>query len=294
MKVAIGPFTFGFLPMEEAFEKMHQLGFRYHELCGWSGPNSHLDAGKAARDEIRKVGDALDKFDLELVAVLTDMSLASPDEATRKNAVQYCIKAIENTRALGCDLLTAEMSGGSTGQLLASIASFKKSISEIQPTLEHEGVKIAFEPHPGNFMEKSNPTIDLFREIDCDHIRYIYCCPHSFILGDDIGEMIDYAREFLGYVHVADSHNPDRIVASYGPTGVINMVKHPAWSGLTVHEHLVAGHGDIDLKRVFGALKKVGYDGVISAIPFVFTPQGRPVESAEESKRKIEELIASS
>ena len=64
-------------------------------------------------------------------------------------------------------------------------------------------------------------------------LRYLFCVPHTFILEKTWAQMIDYARDVLGYVHLADTLRPKRTFFSgrYSPE-------------VPPHQHLTLGRGD--------------------------------------------------
>ena len=90
---------------------------------------------------------------------------------------------------------------------------------ELEPALERTGVTVCFEAHPGDLTDKNQVAVDLIKGLGSAHVRYLFCVPHTFILGEDAAQMIDYARDVLGYVHLADTLRPKRTFFSgrYSP-----------------------------------------------------------------------------
>ena len=56
-----------------------------------------------------------------------------------------------------------------------SEAAFWRSLDEIIPILETEGVQMAFEAHPNDFIEDGFAAVDLIRSIDHSLISYVLC-----------------------------------------------------------------------------------------------------------------------
>jgi myo-inositol catabolism protein IolH len=156
--------------------------------------------------------------------------------------------------------------------------AFLKSFNEIRPQLEETDVTVCFEAHPGDFVESNTLAVDLIKRVGSDQLRYLYCAPHSFILGQNISEMVEYAWDVIGYVHFADSLRPEKTFFSgrYFPK-------------VLPHQHLLPGLGDVDLKSLIQDLKKLKYNGFVTVNPF--SHFDRPVESLKDSKLLTETLL---
>ena len=157
--------------------------------------------------------------------------------------------------------------------------AFLKSFNEIRPHLEKTDVVLCFEAHPGDFIESNNLAVDLIKKMNSSQLRYLYCAPHSFILGQNISEMVEYANGVMEYVHVADSLRPEKTFFSgrYFPK-------------VLPHQHLLPGLGDVDLKSLVASLKQINYDGFATVNPF--SHFDHPVQSLEDSKSKMDFLLS--
>ena len=134
-----------------------------------------LDMGGVPGDDIvRSVKQAVDQNGLEPVELQTfgawgllglsgligtmPASPSDPEyEAVRKRGVQQFIKIIKMCRALGCDQITAEL-GGSPIYHHDHEEAWTKSVKDLSPILREEGIRIAVMPHPGDFLEESDPV----------------------------------------------------------------------------------------------------------------------------------------
>jgi len=63
-------------------------------------------------------------------------------------------------------------------------------------------------------------------------------------------EMIEYAGKTITHIHIADTHPVWRIIAM---------------GGVGAHEHMLPGWGEVDFVSIIAALRKVGYNGFVSA-----------------------------
>jgi hypothetical protein len=54
-------------------------------------------------------------------------------------------------------------------------------------------------------LSRAHPAVDMIRMIGSKNVKFLYCAPHTFYFGDDIGKMIRDAAPVLAPVHVADT-----------------------------------------------------------------------------------------
>lgn len=263
--------------IQEMVEHVSEIGYKHIEIAGAQRIGS--DPGPGA---IRVLRALLESYSVDLAAVGVGiaMPLASVDEEVRRLAVREFSGTVRVAGRLGCRLVTSEMSGGNSLTQQECVAAFERSVSELVPVLEAEGVDVAFEPHPGDFVESHELGLDILNRIGHERVGYLYCCPHTFVLGGDPAAMIASTGRLLKFVHVADSNAPEKIVVGYAPKGYANALQAEEFKGaMNAHEHLVPGKGDVDFEAVFDALVAIGYDGYVSAIPFG-TDQPRLTASA--------------
>lgn len=253
------------LPLAETLAVVARSGYRWIEL---SHPQFQPHAVSAA--EVAHLGRALNDTGLRLAALLDLLGTASPDPAGRRQAVDHWKRTIDVAHELGCPLLTSEM-GGQGVPADKARAAFAASAEELQPILEQAGVTLAFECHPGDFVEGSDQAVDFLRELGCPGIRYLFCAPHSFIMGSDVAAMVAHAGDLVAHVHIADTHRPSRILAARPPEP---------------HEHLVPGWGEVDFAGLVGALKAVQYSGCLSAC--VFSHADAPEAALRHTRRCME------
>jgi len=160
-----------------------------------------------------------------------------------------------------------------------SMRAFKRSIDALAPVLDDADIHASFEPHPGDFLENHKSAVDMIRDIGHPRVGYLFCMPHSFVMGTETApEMIAYAGESITHTHIADTHRPCRIIA-------------PPEVG--AHEHLLPGWGEVDFPAILDALRKVAYDGFVSAPLFSHADKDPQValNAAIEMKRYASEML---
>jgi len=176
-------------------------------------------------------------------------------------------------------VINSEFSG-QPDDLVASKEAFLTSVMELLPIFEREGIRVDVEPHPGDFVEDGNTAVDILREIGSPHLRYLYCAPHTFHMGEDMAGMIRYAAPLLTHVHVADSLNQ---------RAGLRYIVNPPGAPVRVHQHLNIGEGEVEWNIFFGTLAEVGFDGILTSS--VFAWEDRAVESSRFMRKRIQDYL---
>jgi myo-inositol catabolism protein IolH len=277
VKIALDPYMLRALPFAEVCRIAAEIGYRYIELSPRPDFIPFFTHPRADRARIAEFRKALRETGVELSSVLPLYRWSGPDEEERRAAVRYWKRAIEITVELGCTVMNSEFNGRPE-RAAASEAQFWRSMEELLPIFEREGIVLHLEAHPDDFIETNDAAVDLVRGIDRDFVRYLYCAPHTFHLGDDTAAMIRYAAPVLAHVHVADVFNHR---ASSGLRYIVN----PPGSTARVHQHLDIGQGEVDWDIFFGSLREVGFDGILTSC--VFAWEERAVDSARFMLERI-------
>jgi myo-inositol catabolism protein IolH len=155
-----------------------------------------------------------------------------------------------------------------------SEAAFWRSLEELLPLFEREGIALNLEAHPDDFCEENTPAVDLVRAINKPWVNYLYCAPHSFHLsgaaevGADIASMMRYAGDKLRHVHIADSFNHK------GSSG-LRYILNPPGTAARIHQHLDIGQGEVNWDAFFGTLRELNFDGVATACIFAWEERAR-------------------
>ncbi|MDX6260287.1 MAG: myo-inositol catabolism protein IolH [Kribbellaceae bacterium] len=281
MKLSLDPYMFRSTPLLELPALVASLGYEWLEL---SPRDDFLpffnharvdDAGVAAfKRELRAAG-------VGVSSVLPLYKWSGPDEDERQAAVRYWRRAIRITADLGVDVMNSEFNGRPE-QAARSEAQFWRSLEELLPVFESEGVRLVLEPHPDDFEEDGKAAIDLIRGINSPLVSFLYCAPHTFHMGNDAPGIIEYAGSLLTNVHVADSFDHT------GSSG-LRYIVNPPGSTVRVHQHLDIGQGEVDFDELFASLAAAGFDGTVTACVFAWEERAR--ESSTFMRDKITCLI---
>ena len=204
---------------------------------------------------------------------------SGPKEDQRQAAVRSWKRAIQIAVDLEVSVLNSEFNGRPDDPETAE-AMFLRSMDELFPILEREGIELILEPHPDDFIEDGLDAVGMVRGLNRDGAGFLYCTPHAFHQRHRPGEVIAAAGDKLRYVHLADAFDH---TASRG----LRYITNPPGNSVRVHQHMEIGRGEVDYDAVFTALAAVGFDGVLSSCVFGFEEDARGI-----SKRQRDTILA--
>lgn len=292
MKIALDPYMHRHLSLRETVRLAAELGYDHIELSPRSDFFEWWVHPRAYPERVAELKRDLEEFGVRLASLLPMYRWASPNEDERRAAVRYWKKAIEIAVDIGCDTMNSELTRGPSpsgacacharASTESSEAAFWRSMEELVPIFEREGITLHLEPHPEDFVESNDAAVDMIHMIGSKNVRYLYCIPHTFHLGEDVEAMLRKAAPVLAHVHVADTMNHR---ASSGLRYIVN----PPGSTVRVHQHLDIGQGEIEWDRVFRVLHEIGFDGILTSC--VFAWEDRAVESSRFMRREIQKYV---
>jgi myo-inositol catabolism protein IolH len=282
MKVALDPYMFRRIPLTELPRLVAELGYQYIELSPREDFLPFFVHPRADKAQVAAFKKALSAADVQVCSVLPLYRWSGPDEGERQAAVRYWKRAIEITADLGVNVMNSEFNGRPEAAE-ASEAQFWRSMEDLLPVFEREGMRLVIEPHPDDFIEDGRAAIDLIRGIDSDLVSFLYCAPHTFHQGGDIAGIMRYAGPLLTHVHVADSFDHR---ASSGLRYIVNPPGSPA----RVHQHLNIGQGEVDWDVFFSTLGDIRFDGIATVCVFAWEERAR--ESSLHNLEQIQHYLA--
>jgi myo-inositol catabolism protein IolH len=282
MKIALDPYMFRGVPLTDLPGIVADLGYPAIELSPRDDFLPFFRHPRAGRAQIGAFRRALTAAGVEIASVLPLYRWSGPDEDDRQAAVRYWRRAIEITVDLGASVMNSEFNGRPEAAA-ASEAQFWRSMEDLLPAFEAEGVRLVLEPHPDDFIEDGRAGVDLVRGINKDFVSFLYCAPHTFHQGGDIEGIMKYAGPLLTHVHIADSFDHR---ASSGLRYIVNPPGSPA----RVHQHLDIGQGEVDWDVFFRTLADVQFDGIATVCVFAWEERAR--ESSAHNLGQIRRYLA--
>ena len=176
---------------------------------------------------------------------------SGPDEDAREAAVRYWKRAIQITVDLGVSTMNTEFSGRPE-KAEESERAFYRSMEELLPIIEREGIDLLIDPHPDDFVEEGLAAIRVIRGLNSKNVGLVYVASHSFHMKNAPLEIMRAAGDKLRLVHVADTMDHH---ASHG----LRYITNPPGNPVRVHQHLKIGDGDVNWDEFFGGLQEIGF-----------------------------------
>lgn len=268
--------------LKDTIDTVARLGYEWVELSPredfiWFNQYPKVDK-QHIKDLKRYCSDA----GVKISSVLPVQQWSSPDEQVRQAAVRNWKRCIEITSELEVDLMNSEFAGDKTRPGLSE-DSFVRSMEELMPIFEREGIKLNMQSHPHDFIELNIEAVRMIRALDKDWIKLVYSVPHAFYYDNGIGDVakhIDEAGDLLAHVLIADTLNHK---AGFGLRYIIN----PPDANVTIHQHLNPGEGEIDFDTLYRKLREIKFDGIITNAVFAYPD--RPEWSNDVTLKSIRE-----
>lgn len=196
--------------------------------------------------------DLLKKNSMEVSAISSGQVFAArglmftdPDKEKRAELFKSFCGFIDLASASGCGLVNIGRVRGSIGTRDKNEA--EKLFLDMANTLcdyaEKQGVTMILEPvnrYEIDYINSTDEGADLVRKVNRPNFTMMPDVFHMNIEDDHIGEALIRNREFVRYIHLADSNR-------HAP-----------------------GDGHLDFDDIFSALGKIGYDGwcTVECLPF--------------------------
>jgi myo-inositol catabolism protein IolH len=252
MKIALDPTPFHHTHSLLEFPKLAaELGYKYLQLTPHQDVLPFFTHPKADDALVADLKKACAEAEVEIASVLPVLRWSSPDENLREAAVRYWKRAVQIAVDLGVTQMNTEFSG--RPELPEeSEAAFYRSMEELVPLFEREGVHVAIDPHPDDFVEEGLATWRVIRGVNSPNLGFVYVAAHTFHMKDDPGQIMEAAGDRLRVVHVADTMDHH---ASHG----LRYITNPPGNPVRVHQHLKIGDGDVDWQEFFGSLAENGF-----------------------------------
>jgi sugar phosphate isomerase/epimerase len=167
-----------------------------------------------------------------------DPTLMDPDPARRAIRVDFLKRAIDLAAELRAEAVS--LWSGAVREPLPEALGLDRLAAALEPAIKHaesRGVRLAFEPEPGMF-------IDSFRRFA--------------LLDERIRHPLFDLTVDVGHVHCTEEGEAAGYVQAWGPR-IANV--HIEDMTRDVHEHLMFGEGTIEFGSIVSALRQVGYQG---------------------------------
>ena len=177
-------------------------------------------------------------------------SLSNKNETLRNWRIDYTKKSIQLAKELESDSICITTGIKHVENMNYEISILKKSLSTILEFAETYDIKIAIEYEPGLLVENSEDVLELSRNFKNLGLNLDTC--HVAVLNENFVELIQKFKDRIFHTHISDCKD-------------------------SVHYHLIPGRGEIDFCEIHSSLKKINYNGFLTAELYTYA------ENSEEA-----------
>ncbi|MGO4942644.1 sugar phosphate isomerase/epimerase family protein [Ruoffia tabacinasalis] len=266
MKFAYDPSHFrDHSTITEMIDATARMGYQYIE---WSPRKDFMwfyEYPKADQALIKKTKKTLSDAGIKITSLNPVQNFSSPNEQIRQAAVRNFKRTIQLAVEMDTGTINTEFSGDKS-QILLSEDAWIRSMEELAPLIEKEGIQFGIQPHPNDFIERNDEAMRLIRAIDEEWLYLVFSTAHAFYNDEgkgDIEPMFDDAGDKLKHILMADTMNH---VNPYGLRYIIN----PPGANVTIHQHLNIGEGEVDFDTIFRKMKEMNFDGIVTNSVFAY------------------------
>lgn len=262
------------------------MGYKYLQMTPHPDMIPFFNHPKADDDLVKKMKKAVKDAGIEIASTLPVLRWSGPDEDAREAAVRYWKRVIRITAELGVDTIGTEFNGRPE-RAEESERAFYRSMEELVPIIEKEGIKVFIDPHPDDFVENGLAAWRVIRGINSPNFGMVYVASHTYHMGNQPAQILEAAKGRVGIVHMSDTMDH---TASHG----LRYITNPPGNSVRVHQHLRIGAGDVNFDELFQGLKANGFldnkDSIMCSSVFAENENAR--EMSIYQRETIEKLIA--
>jgi len=287
VRIALDPTPYnGTVRLLDFPELVARLGYEHFQLTPSPDFGRHFHYPKVDSSMIAALRKRSADAGVSITSVLPVQRFSWPEEPQREAGVRNMKRYIEIAAELGAPVVNTEFSGRPEREE-DSEAGFYKSMEELLPVLEREGVTLNIDPHPDDFVEDGLEAWRIIRGLNTDRVGFVYVAAHTFHYGDRATTLLPEIGDRLGAVYTADTFDHTR-------SNGLRFITNPPGNAVRVHQHLRIGDGDVDWSELFSTLKETGYldreDALI--VSNVFAEDERADEVSRFQLARLRELVS--
>ena len=246
------------MSINDYVHKVADWGYKYIEQSPHPKINPFYRHPLFNQDVEAEYRKALAQTGVEISSFIVVYRWSGPTEEQRQMAVANWRKMVEHAVNMGVQVINTELSGDPNQQEICNGMWFR-SMDELLPLFEKEGIRVEVQSHPYDFCELNDETVDMVKSYRSDNLTYVNSLSHTFFYDQgkgDVRHALEYAGDFLSHVLFSDTFNQ---------TTDCRYIVNPPWlnargkADVTVHQHLAIGEGEVDFGTVFETLRRMDF-----------------------------------
>lgn len=287
MKIALDPTPFHSTHELLEFPRVVAgLGYEWIQLTPHPDLIPFFSHPRADAALLRDIKKSCSDAGVGISSLLPVLRWSGPDEEVREGAVRSWKRVVQIAVDLGVNVINTEFSGRPE-EAEKSERAFYRSMEELLPLFEREGITVRIDPHPDDFVEDGLEALRIIRGLDSPMVGLVYVGSHTFHLGNDAAGIMRAAGDRLGTAYVADTFDHHR---SHG----LRYITNPPGNAVRVHQHLRLGDGDVDWDEFFQTLASTGFfdrdDSIL--VSNVFAEDERAEEVSRYQLERIQHYVS--
>jgi sugar phosphate isomerase/epimerase len=245
----------------DALDLFARLGLDGAEVIWQEGYRCGLDPA-ASEATLRGVRRHAERVGVPIVALTPyEAGFNDLDPVVRRAAIDAYSRALSAAPVLGARWV--RLYGGrflpGDAQWDEKWARLVETLQELGARAQRAGVVICVENHFNTMADTAARTAALVRAVDHPHVRVLYDQPNlGFIGAEPWDEALRLLAGFIAYVHVKDFVFTDTSRAF--TAGDVSHVEDDA----RIVRSRVVGEGIVPWPEILAALRRAGYEGVLS------------------------------
>ena len=238
-----------FSNIETAVRELRPIGIRSLEVyeVGLGPGHWHLRVAERSAGELKETKKRLERDGMKVCAISGHVPLVGEGRAMIRAALSHLRRCMAAAELLGCPVVVTASGGGKgTGNRERDWHDLCGRVRRLSARAADHGVRIAFEPHYGEFVATTDDLRRLMEAVASPHLGINYDAAGLKVAGEDIAASIASVAQWVIHTHIRDIAKGNRRNAPQ------------------IRRECVPGTGTIDFRAIVQTLANAGYQGALS------------------------------
>ena len=260
-------------PLHDILPRIAAWGYQAVELSAW--PQHPCHPAKIKKIGSHTIRQLLNQHGLYLSAIAAHTQWVGVHEVVTQRALDYTRLCIDIAADLGAPIVTTNSGGYPNIDRHVSWERLLSGLTFAAEYAEERGVILALEPHVNHIVFTWESARNAILQVGSPHLKVNFDASHWFITGFDDGVALEQLFPHVVHVHLKDYRLHQLPLADGRYDGEA--------------EACALGEGNYDLAGHLTHLRRLGYDGVLSAELFVENLDAAAAKSAITIHQLLEE-----